>query len=302
MKIYEIISKENELVNEAPSGLASKMFGGIASGAAKVLGKEKEEALKYIMSLVDKNTGKISSNLSAAEKAFIDNNPKLVTKAEKAVRSELKQAKYASDTAFIKGKIEGINNTVSKSLGFSTSVAKLATTGWWWYVVIEPVRQYNKELTQAQAAVESGEWTPEKFEQYRKQQMAVLIGKIAEQYIIKRFTRSVLSKIPVFKNSIQTLKPAAEAYFMSYVNSPEGSEQVATIMVEPLLTGVLGGLGTKAMDAISNKVSDANNSVRTSAKPSQASPANEPIDNEPSQTPGVPSTTKNIEYGKSWDY
>lgn len=297
MKIHEIISYNNE-INEA--NWKSTAISGIAS----LLGKSSDDILKYIMSLIDHNTGKISSSLSAADRALIDKYPKLAKKAENAFQKNMAKAKNAENMAFIKYKLRHLTS-VFDFIKNEVTPAK----AWWYVVMLTPLWDYYNELNAAMEEVKSGNWSSEKYEQYRTQQTAVLIGKISEQFLIRKVT----TNIPIISKLLEKFKLStlAQAAFMSYVNTKEGTDAISAIMISPILTGVFGGLGTKAIDTLTNKAKELAGSDNTSSQNNKiggSSPVQKP--QEPSTNTGIsqqpntdqPSTSSNIEYGKTWDY
>ena len=252
MKIHEIISYNNE-INE----------GYFSSGLASLLGKSSDDILKNIMSLIDHNTGKISSSLSATEKALIDKYPKLAKKAEKIDQKDISKAKNAENWAYINSKIAGIKKDIETTNSFLLKVSKLAVGAWWWEVATEPLRDYISEISDAATALEEGRITAEYYENYKKQRMSILIGKLGEQLLIRGLIGGVigfLAKAPVTNHifsKVVGLTPVAQAYFMNKVNTKEGSEAVATIMLNPIVTGTVGGLAVAAENKISNFLNDA---------------------------------------------
>ena len=265
MKVYEIISERKESINET---VASSLFGGGVGLLAKALGKsDKKLAIEALAKFFDKNTGKIVAGsraefnaINAAKQQYGD---KIIKSAESLAIKNAKEAKFAADTASISNAWNSAKSALGKTYSFGKTIANLAMTQWWWKVVLEPFNVYLDELQSGQEAVDNHEpnWTPEYFEEYRKQRTAVLIGKVAEQIIIKKFTFGIMTRLPVIGKYLTPLIPAAEAHFMDYVNSPEGSKQVATVMIAPVLTGTIGGLGTYAVDKLKGKYEEAKSAI-----------------------------------------
>ena len=194
MKIIEIISMERvEPINE---DIKSALLGGSARLAAKAFAKsDKTKAIEHIAAnYVDKSTGKLFTNLpqnisqwiSAVEQKFgkVNSNGQpvgtIVKAAESLAKSTAKKEETSAAFSLLSSKWHDIKSTTSEIYSFGKWIATAASTIWLWDVILTPYLVYIDEIKRGEEAVEKHEpnWTPEYFEQYRKQRTSLIIGKI----------------------------------------------------------------------------------------------------------------------------
>ena len=267
MKVYEIISESNELVNESLKGSIGKMLFG--------KGKEFDNVANELSRMVHPETGKLPITDPYVQSLVKKYGNKIVKSAEKKagkVRDAANSRLFDERFAEIKTSLDQFG-TLLKNIG-------------WAYIVGKPFYDYNSEINKGMEAVESGEWGADKnaayqkFEVYRKQRMAVLITKVTEQIfyymsigagvkvassIGNKLTFGMIAKLPGAQNLSFMKKlgtAAAQGYFMNSLNSKEGAAALAQLVVSPILgtkftmTDTIGSVGTKVIDFLNKKADE----------------------------------------------
>ena len=287
MKIYEIISESKDQIDE---DLKSSILGGIG----RTLFGNKEELKSVANSLyryVNKS-GKLDISNPTVQAAINKYGKKIIKTTEKNAKD--------------------YNNTIGKAL-FTTNFNEIKTsisTGWsilkklgWAVIIGQPFATYYDEIEQGIEQVEAGNWDDATFQVYRKKRTAILVATIGKQILyymgigasvkfatgVGNFlTFGLLSKIPGLTFLTKVATPAAQLYFMQSINTPEGANAIAQLLVQPILgskytiSDLLGSLSVSAIDFLSKK---ADESIGISI----AGAANKNTPDEPTtQTPNEP--------------
>ena len=252
MKVREIVSINEQSLKTT---IASAVFGPAAKLLAKVLGKGDKKATIEALTQFADSTGKINVNsLTGPDQAVVNAaiskyGPNIVTKAETLVKRNIRNTEFKANVSVISQSIKNASNFISSAASWGIDAAVYA-------VMIPPINEYLSMLERGEAAVNAGKWSEEQFDSFRKQQMAILVGKLTTQLMTKKLTSLVIGKIPLLGGLIQDLKgdKIAQAYFMNWVNTQEGSEAVATVIGDSVMNGPAGAGGTWAEDKIRSMI------------------------------------------------
>lgn len=303
MKIYEIISESNSQLNE---GGFSNVVKGALGKALFRKGADFEREVENLAGMVDKTTGKLPSH------PYVDKQVQIYgDKIIKAAEKKYKQYINDSNARLFDYKMAKLKNATAETVDFIKYLGTAGSYLWWGSVVLTPLKEYYTAISSAEEMLKSGQITPEYFEQYKKQKLGIMIGKVGSQFLIGKFTAGVMSRIPFgIGKKIEGLIPAAQAYFMDYVNTPEGSNKIATVLLSVGLASTLGDLGLHAQEEIKNKIEEAKNyatgeetKTTTPEIPSNTAQPSQSTTTVPNTATGQGSSTVTpTKYGKTWDY
>ena len=286
MKIHEIISDRNDSINE---GLGKYVSGGLG----KLLfskGANYESAVKYLANNVDSVTGKLNMSVPGLSELIEKYGTKIIKAAEKDAKKTMKELERTKNSELFHSKIGDISSSLKQ---YATWIKNAGLTA----IVGAPFYDYYQEINQGLSAVQSGEWSEQQFENYRKQRISVLVGKVAEQVMYATgislgakaikgagvvATFGLIRKVPGIAkiDAVANLTTgAAIMYFMNSVNTKEGSNAIANLMVQPLLGSKYTGSDviSTAADFIARKAKEA-------VTGQQSDDTSQPIPQQPSST------------------
>lgn len=254
MKISEIIVEErtDEAVGTGLK-LASKLLGPGAKAVANLFGKGPTKQL----------TTQLAQRIAAGSRPTAAEVAKLakVSKDEatailKAARAE---ARVLSRTSQFSADVAGIKDVVAGAKKWSGWMLRAGINLVYYKMFWDPLSLYLDNLKTAESYVKAGKWDEKTFNEYRQREMSALIGKWAALWATGKLVKmpfSVVNKIIGGPNSkvvgplLATLTPAAQVFFMSWVNDPENAKDIAEAMAQPLVSATVGGVGTAIEDKI----------------------------------------------------
>lgn len=126
-------------------------------------------------------------------------------------------------------------------------IVSAATTVWWLTLVIEPFKEYYKNMQIAENSLYKNEMSQKDFDNYHTEQLSQLIGKVAAQTITRKISKiglAGLSKIPIIgKVTSKIPSKVAESYFMSKLDTPEASHYIAIAIMQPVFQQFVKNVG-----------------------------------------------------------
>lgn len=274
MKIYEIIA-ENKQVDE---GIVSNVVNWATKSNA-VKSAIPDIAAKWAEKLMNAqthgrtlqlNTAQLKNLAPASARRYLS-DPALVKEVEKQAAKIVRQKKFSAVKGALGMSTAPISKwSLAKSVG--SAVYKLYVT---WQVAgmfsdyNSNVNAWDAELRKQLAA---GKITQEQYDaqiaHIRKTEMGLLITKVGAGLLGSAIARGTIAPVAFLFNKIPFTAPlgammtglgrAGAAYVYSQLNSKEGSEMVAKIMVGNALgdtvTNTLGNIGTGAIDWLTGTV------------------------------------------------
>lgn len=281
----EIVAEEqlDEVVG-AGLRLASKLLGPAAKGVASVLGKGPTKQAIQQMAQQIAGGGKVT--LAQASKLVGKDN------AKAALTAAQKQAQVMARAGQFTKNMAAITDTANSVKAWSGRVLRAGLNLLYYKMFWDPLSMYMDNLKTAQTYVDAGKWTPEEFEAYRRREMSTMIGKWAALWATGKLVKlpfGVVSKVIGGTGTrtqalLDTLTPAAQVYFMSWVNDPDNAKTIAEAMSADITAGVIGGIGVAADDKIRSVIPFAKEYGRKNpdAKPGDLQPGDaKPAGEEP---------------------
>jgi len=313
MKIYEIISENKQVDEGIVSNVVNWAGGKIASSditkkaVADLAAKYAERVMAHQRAGKGKkfvSTQFIKNNAPKEAKRELLSDPKYIA----LIQKEGDKIMRNSNLSAIAGKVglstlaTGSKWDITKAVG--SRLVKLYSS----WQIIGMFRDYNSNVNawdaELQKQVAAGKITQEQYQaqlaHIRKTEMGLLVTKVGAGLLGSAIVRGSVAPIAgLFKlipltapigSVISGLGAAGSAYLYTKLNSKEGSEAVASIMVGNALgdaaTSAIGGTVTNAMDWITGTAKEAAEADRQPAQGGQA--ASQTLVNAPGQQPAKP--------------
>ena len=272
MKVYEIISKNEEL-NE---GIKSKVFGGALDALMRGIGKgstkhELEELARFI-----NHEGKLDIDLIRSTRKWgptfadeLERNPGLVKKIENLHANKLKDIQFTKNVTELKKITANIKSAGGTLIEWIKAAASLyiGFTGF-----IEPIQTYINNIDIAeQRYLDTGNWSTEEFEIYRRREVGALVGKLTESIVtlgaakvsggIAKGILQRLSKLFGLKGNIGPLGTVIDGLTtlgaigaLKWMNNEQNASIIANQLASPIIgditaNDVAGGAITTMIDA-----------------------------------------------------
>lgn len=228
-------------INDLLTERELKEFGGIIPAAMNIAGRTAGKVLAPV--------GKGILKLAQRASGYADDAAATANKVGKPLKAKGKIAdagsKVAKDGFATFNRATGRLLLVLKGLG----LGKMAYDYW-------------DDMEDAVAAVESGKWTPEKYNQYRQQRMATLVGQIAASTVLfgtlklaTGWTQLTVgmrlvpyAPIANLGKLLSNLDSAATVGLMAYLNTDSGKNVVAEIIGACMIDQTLGDAGIAVVD------------------------------------------------------
>jgi len=141
-------------------------------------------------------------------------------------------------------------------------------------VLTKPILAYYSAIEAAEKAVEMGNWTPAKFEAYRRQRATVLVETVGGDLLLMGVSNigfgvicAILTRIPFIGDKLKKLaastvgniaagvKKTGQAYFMESLNNKDGMVALAISIIGK--DTLPGDMFIKATEYLSKKADDA---------------------------------------------
>lgn len=301
--MHEIVTEEQ--LDEIGAGLklASKLLGPAAKGIATLFGKGPTKQL----------TTKIAQQIAAGSRPTAQQIAKVAKVSQDDAVAILKAARAEARTLVRTGQfsqnVAAITDTANAIKTWSGRALRAGLNLVYYKMFWDPLSLYMDNLKTAQQYVDAGKWTEADFNAYRQREMSALVGKWAALWATGKLVKlpfGVASKLiggagTKTQALLDTLTPAAQVYFMSWVNDPENAKTIAEAMSSDIAVWGVGGIGTAAEDKIRAVIPFAKEYGRKNpdAKPGDLQPGDakpgteEPADVDATSTekPKTPATT-----------
>ena len=315
MKIYEIISESNQV----DEGIASALGKGLSWAGSKLASSDitkravSDLAAEYAKrAMAIQRAGKSVPPVSAK---FIKNNaptdakrllsdPKYIALIQKEADKIMRNSHLSTiaGKAGLSNLVKGSKWDITKAVG--SKLVKLYST----WQVIGMFRDYNSNVNawdaELQKQLAAGKITQEQYQaqldHIRKTEMGLLVTKVGAGLLGSAIVRGTVAPIAgLFKlipltapigSIISGLGAAGSAYLYTKLNSKEGSEAVASVMVGNALgdaaTSAIGGTVTNAIDWLTGTAKEAAAADKQPAQGGQGA-SQTPV-NAPGQQPAKP--------------
>jgi len=226
-------------INDLLTERELKEFGGIIPAAMNIIGRTGGKVLepvgKGILKLAQRASGRADDAVATASKGGKIPKGKIADVGGKVTKDGFATFNKATGRLLL----------VLKGLG----LGKMAYDYW-------------DDMEDAVAMVEKGEWPPEKYQQYRQQRMATLVGQIAASTVLFGTLKlatgwtqltvgmRLVPYAPVANlgKLLSNLDSAATVGLMAYLNTESGKNTVAEIIGACMIDQTLGDAGIAVVD------------------------------------------------------
>lgn len=252
MRINDLITEQEQQLDE---------FLGKALGALfRWLNPASKQAAEQLTAVWAKEIAKHGAPKTAASKIV----GKAMAKDPKVVQTAAKEAEKLANKAAIKAGVQVGKNAVQTGLNITDSGLKWLVR---WQAIGSPIFEYNQKMKKWEQALANNEITQEEYEGIREKELSFLVGRVASGIAVSGVIRGTLLPMiagfkafgnPMMSSILSGVSRAGTAYMLSWMNSDEGREILANIMVNGFVDPIVGGTTANLIDKVRGKAREAN--------------------------------------------